>query len=395
MTMNDQQFGDRAATGHQLLDAQLRALNQAAIVAITDLAGRITYVNDKFCQVSGYSAHELIGQTHRLLKSGRHAPEFYEQLWQTISSGHEWRGEVCNRAKDGTTYWVDTSIAPVFDADKRIIQYVAVRFLVTDRKNAEDDLVRSNKELEQFAYVASHDLQTPIRHIATYVGFLRQDLGAQPSTEVQEALEVIEGATKRMRNLIEDMLALSRLGRRKLQVRSTDLQDVYQWAVDQLSEQVAACQATIEARGLPSWPCDPERMVQVFTNLLQNALKFRRQGVAPTVRIAALKSDSELVLSFADNGIGIKPEYHNRIFEIFQRLHSQTDYEGSGIGLSICKKIVESHGGRIWVESEEGNGTTFFFSIPLPSSRDQIRILNHESHNKSGSPDPSGGRRSS
>lgn len=369
MTEDEKQSGEGIPVGgQQLLDAKLRALNLAAIVAFTDAQGSITYVNDNFCKVSGFSRDELLGKNHRLLKSGRHPREFYAELWRTIASGREWRGELCNRAKNGSLYWVDTSIAPVFGDDGKIVQYIAVRFLITDRKRNELELLRSNEELEQFAYVASHDLQTPLRHISTYIGFLEEDLSGSMTEAVRDSLNVISSSTHRMRALIDDLLELSRVGRRTINIQNADLNQVLADALLQLSDSIEESGATIQAATLPCWPCDRDRMLQLFTNLLQNGIKFRRPQVTPQLVLGVTQGDGEIVLSFADNGIGIKPEYYSRIFEVFQRLHTSKAYEGSGIGLSICKKIAEGHGGRLWVESDSEKGSTFFVSLPVPLS---------------------------
>lgn len=223
---------------------------------------------------------------------------------------------------------------------------------------------RSNQELEQFAYVASHDLQEPLRAIAGYTQLLVNEYRDRlDETALEYADFVVDGA-KRMQQLIQDLLAYSRVGTRGQEFTSTDCNAVLQQALQNLQVAIADNQATITADPLPTVNGDRNQLVQLLQNLIGNAIKFHREE-PPHVHIAAQQQDNDWLFQVQDNGIGIKPQYLERIFEVFKRLHTRREYPGTGIGLAICKKIATRHGGRIWATSELGVGTTFYFTIPL------------------------------
>jgi PAS domain S-box-containing protein len=225
------------------------------------------------------------------------------------------------------------------------------------------ELARSNEELQQFAYVASHDLQEPLRMITSYLELLEHryqgQLDAKADTFIAYA---VDGAT-RMQALINDLLSYSRVGRRGQQFQSVDCDQILQTVLIDLQVAIDQSQAKISADTLPQVQADPVQMSQLFQNLISNAIKFRRQE-PPQVYISLQPTDGKWLFSVRDNGIGIEKKYSDRIFIIFQRLHSKTEYPGTGIGLAVCKKIVERHGGNIWVESQPGRGSTFYFTLP-------------------------------
>jgi two-component system, chemotaxis family, sensor kinase Cph1 len=227
-----------------------------------------------------------------------------------------------------------------------------------------DELQRSNQELEQFAYIASHDLQEPLRTVQSYVQLLRKRYADKLDTDANEFMDfAVEGAT-RMRTLIDDLLTYARLASRARPFERTELAVVLAETVRALKIRLDEKQATIKQSELPAVNGDKRQLGQLLQNLISNAVKFHKPGVHPTVTIAAERRGHEYVISVADDGIGIAPEYKEKIFVIFQRLHSRDEYDGTGLGLAVVKKIVERHGGRIWVESEVGNGAKFLFTIP-------------------------------
>lgn len=224
------------------------------------------------------------------------------------------------------------------------------------------ELERSNAELEQFAYVASHDLQEPLRMISSYSQLLARRYKGQLDEKADRWIDyAVEGAN-RMQKLISDLLAYSRVGSRGADPVEVSLADPFRAALHNILAMVAETKARVTWDPLPTVKVDSTQMTQVFQNLLSNAVKFRGQE-RPHVQVSAHQKGSEWLISVRDNGIGISPEYWDRIFVIFQRLHRRTEYEGTGIGLAICRKIVERHGGRIWVESLPGQGSTFFFTL--------------------------------
>ncbi len=225
------------------------------------------------------------------------------------------------------------------------------------------DLARSNQELEQFAYVASHDLQEPLRAVAGYLSLLEKELGEQLDERGRHHLTGAVQGAQRMHTLISDLLALSRVGTRGQKFEAADLNAVLDHAIEGLSASVQETGATITRDPLPTVRVDAGQAALVFQNLIGNALKFRSER-RPEIHVGAERQSGQWIISVRDNGIGIEPQYFERIFMIFQRLHTRRKYPGTGIGLAICKKIVQRHGGSIWVESEPGRGSTFYFAIP-------------------------------
>lgn len=345
------------------------AFNAHSIVAITDKTGKIRYVNENFCLVSKYSASELIGQDHCIVNSGYHPKEFMKDLWATITQGQVWRGEIKNRAKDGTYYWVDTTIVPFLDGDGLPYQYVGIRTEVTNYKQLEQkmeeqvaELARSNDELEQFAYVVTHDLQEPLRAINSFVQLLKKYCDQQLDERASELITHAVAGTHRMQILIDDLLTYAQVNACQTLVE-IDCELLLKNVLTDLSVIVGECNAVVTHDKLPVIKGIRFQFIQLFTNLINNALKFRRDQ-SPQIHVGVEENQSEWIFSVTDNGIGIEEHYLDRIFRVFQRLHSRREYAGTGIGLAICKKVVEHHGGKIWVKSVPGIGSSFYFTIP-------------------------------
>ena len=230
-------------------------------------------------------------------------------------------------------------------------------------EKAVTELRRSNQELAQFAYVASHDLQEPLRKIASFCSLLEARYAADLDERANVYIHyIVDGAT-RMQALVNDLLLYSRVATRGKEFAPTDTAVALQEALENLDLAIAESNARVTHDPLPTVTADATQMIQLFQNLVANAVKYRDEE-APRVHVAAADEGNEWVFSVRDNGIGIAPEYTERIFVIFQRLHTREEYSGTGIGLAVCKKIVERHGGRIWVESESGAGSTFYFALP-------------------------------
>lgn len=231
-------------------------------------------------------------------------------------------------------------------------------------KELNDNLCRSNQELEQFAYVASHDLQEPLRAVNSYAQLFARKYQGHLDAKADKYLNyIMEGAT-RMQQLINDLLEFSRVGTRGKELSPTDCEVVLSKVLANLKVAIAESNAVVTHDPLPTVLGDGTQLIQLLQNLISNAIKFRREE-PPQVHVKAVQSPKEWVFEVRDNGIGMESEYFERIFTIFQRLHSKSEYPGTGIGLAVCKKIVERHSGRIWVESQLGEGTSFYFTIPL------------------------------
>jgi len=270
---------------------------------------------------------------------------------------------------------------PFIDSDgSQLIMEVGLD--ITERKRAEEetrryaeDLRQSNRELQHFAYVASHDLQEPLRTVSSFSQLLSKRYQGKLDADADDFITFIVEGAKRMQTLINDLLAFSRIGTRGNPFAPVDCAELLGLVQDNLEAAIAESGAVITHEALPTLLADPTQLAQVFQNLFSNAIKFRRPDEPPRIHVAAARQDKAWRLSVRDNGIGIEPQYFERIFVIFQRLHEREQYPGTGIGLAICKKIVERHGGRMWVESELGRGSIFHFTLPdATESHDETQM---------------------
>ena len=363
----------RAESELQRASAYHRTLLEASLDPLVTIApdGKITDVNRAAERATGCPRQELIGTDFcdYFADPGK-ARLGYQQAFREAVENYELQlqhrdGHVTPVLYNASVYRDDNgAVSGVFAAARDI----------TERKRAEEalerkaeELARSNADLEQFAYVASHDLQEPLRMVANFTQLLadryRDKLGPEGVEFVGYA---VDGAT-RMQRLIQDLLTYSRVGTRGAGIQATDCHEALGAAVANLQLVIQESGAVITHSELPRVMADPSQLVQVFQNLLGNAVKFRSQ--APLVHVSAERRGSQWILAVRDNGIGIDPAFGSRIFVIFQRLHSRAEYPGTGIGLALCKKIVERHGGKIWVESEPGRGATFFFALPAAEEK--------------------------
>ncbi|MDP2268816.1 MAG: ATP-binding protein, partial [Deltaproteobacteria bacterium] len=224
------------------------------------------------------------------------------------------------------------------------------------------DLERSNKDLEQFAYVASHDLQEPLRMVASYTQLLAQHYEGRLDEKAKKFMDYAVDGAVRMQRLINDLLTYSRITTQGKPLENTDTHALLGEAISNLATLIAEKRAVITNDNLPTVKADASQLMQVFQNLLANAIKFQGENV-PHIHVSAQDKGREWIFAVRDNGIGIEMQYADRVFVIFQRLHTRQEYPGTGIGLAVCKRIVERHGGRVWFESEPGQGSTFFFTI--------------------------------
>jgi PAS domain S-box-containing protein len=357
------------------------ALDEHAIVAMTDPRGRITYVNDKFCAISKYSREELLGQDHRIINSGFHSTEFIRDLWTTITHGRVWHGEIKNRAKDGSYYWVDTTIVPFLNDQGKPRQYVAIRADITERKKAEGEVMQlnaelerrvvsrteelqiANKELEAFSYSVSHDLRAPLRSVDGFSQAVIEDFGPLLPDEGRRYLQTIRESAQRMGMLIDDLLSFSRLGRAPLNKQEVNSEKLVRRVLEDLRPQRADRDVDVRIGDLPVTFGDPALLKQVWINLLSNALKYTQKRITAVVEIGCDESQGGQIFFVRDNGTGFDMRYAAKLFGVFQRLHRQEDYEGTGVGLALVQRIIHRHGGRVWAQSSVDRGATFYFTL--------------------------------
>lgn len=372
------------------LDDIVGSMRDALVVTEPD--GRIRIVNEALCSLLEYGRDEIVGQPlDRILQPTPGRANRSGELVALAGRGGIQDQEMEFRLKDGRTVPVSLAGSAMRDKEERITGLVLVARDLRERlqllqdaarvyaardkaqeleqaydqlESQRKELERSNAELGQFAYVASHDLQEPLRMITSYLQLLQRRYDEQLDSQAHEFIGFAVDGARRMRALILALLDYSRVDTRAKEHEPTDLNKVVAQAAGNLREATRESGAGITHDPLPTVAADEAQLVQLFQNLLSNAIKFRRDD-SPQIHISVSRDDKRWIVAHRDNGIGISPEYRARIFDIFQRLHTRDEYPGTGIGLAICKKIVEIHDGEIWVESEPGEGTTFLCSFPV------------------------------
>jgi PAS domain S-box-containing protein len=338
-------------------------------MVVVNLDGAIVLLNLQAEKQFGYHRAELLGQpvnniipegfAERLIADDLRSAA--DALAQQIGTGIELSG----RRKDGSEFPIEIMLSPM-ENDEGILVTAAIRD-ITARKEAEAKLLQqleANEELGQFAYIASHDLQEPLRIVAGYTQLLSRRYKGRLDSDADEFIAFAVDGVERMQRLIRDLLAYSRVGTERKDLLETSSEEALQRALINLGGAIQESGAVVTHDPLPAVLADETQLAQLFQNLVGNAIKYARPGIVPRVHISASKlGENTWSFAVADNGLGIDPQYFERIFGMFQRLHKRDEFAGTGIGLAICKKIVERHGGSISVESEPGQGSTFHFAL--------------------------------
>jgi PAS domain S-box-containing protein len=359
----------------RLLDSILARLPHA--ISVWDRDGRALWMNDRAAAAVRHTPEEVVGKTWQ--EAGLD-PEFMEPLMEDVRSvldNWQWVNRERKVSSPEGEKWVEYTIVPFRSTEDTINSALSISNDITTRKRVQEalkehaeNLKRSNEDLERFAYVASHDLQEPLRSVISFSQLLSRRYKEKLDTTADEYIgHIVEGG-KRMQALILDLLEYSRVSTRGEIFRPVECEAIAEQAIRNLQAPIQESNAVIIIDPLPVVRGDSSQLALVFQNLIGNAIKFRKIDVLPHIQISCEKNDNMWKFAVQDDGIGIDPVFHDRIFEIFKRLHTIEKYPGTGVGLAIVKRIIERHGGQIWVESEVGKGSTFYFTLPNAPGND-------------------------
>ncbi len=363
------------ADAEGLFRALMAGVTDYAVIVL-DTEGRVVMWNDGARKLKGYAADEIMGRNFAVFYTpGDQAAGVPREALRVAAADGKYEDESLRVRKDGSTFWASQVVSPIRDGDGRITGFVKVTRDITARKAAEAEiqdyverLKRSNQELDDFAYIASHDLKEPIRGLSNNAKFLQEDFADVVGDDGRRRLDRMIYLCGRMESLVDDLLYFSRLSRQDLAVQGADLNRVIRDIELMMDTTLRERSAVIVIpRPLPTIVCDVPRVTELFRNLITNAVKYNDKAEKRIEIGTAGHEGPAPVFYVRDNGIGIEPRFFSDIFRIFKRLNEESDtVKGTGVGLTFVKKIVERHGGRIWLESEPGTGTTFFFTLKPP-----------------------------
>lgn len=367
----------------------IKALNESSIVAVTDKNGIITYANEKLTEISKYSKEELIGKNHELLKSGYHPDIFFKGMWKVISQGKVWRGDIKYKAKDGTYYWVRTTIVPFIGKDGKPEQFIRISTDITSQKFTEEKLEyalnklgETDKLKEEFSTMVSHELKTPLTPIKGYCEILKEDgIIGKLTKDQHEAIDEIDRNASRLERLVGDILDAQKLdmGKMTFNPKQFALAEFLNQLKKDLNPFMKEKHIQFEIKNGTNikLTSDPDRLRQVIDNLTKNAVDFVPADLGK-IEIGTKYEDNNVIFYVKDNGVGIPLESQKHLFKKFYQVDTShtRKHGGTGLGLVICKGIVESLGGKIWVNSQRGNGTEFCFSVPIKEREIEVSPLN-------------------
>ncbi len=384
---------DRKRTQEKIQQLSQAVEQSPVTIVITNTKGEIEYTNPKFTETTGYTFNEVTGKNPRVLKSGYTSPEEYQKMWQALTSGNEWHGEFHNKKKNGEFYWESASISPIVNAQGKTTHYIAIKEDITDKKNVQEELLKAKERAEEsdrlklvFLANMSHEIRTPMNGILGFTELLKEP--KLSGEEQQQYIQIIEKSGKRMLNIINDIISISKVesGQVDISLSETNvneqidyLKTFFKPEATQKGLQLIVAKQLAEKDSIIS--TDKEKIYAILTNLVKNALKFTNSG---SIKFGCIKKDTNLEFFVKDSGSGIPLSQQHIIFERFRQANETLTrtHEGSGLGLAISKAYVEMLGGKIWVESEEGIGSTFYFTIPFNDgyeSQEKIAAAKEES----------------
>jgi PAS domain S-box-containing protein len=364
---------------HRLKLFESIVINATDMIIVTNAldSAKIVYVNDAFTRITGYTREEVLGKNSKMFQGEKSDKKVLETLSQCLEKWEFCQAELVNYKKNGEEFWVNFTVIPIANEKGWFTHWITIQRDITTQKENEqrlkslseqnqkraEELAISNLELEQFAYIASHDLQEPLRMVTSFLTQLEKKYKDQLDDKAKQYIYFAVDGAVRMRKIILDLLEYSRLGKKGYQVEKIAVDKLLEDVVNLNQTSIKEQKAKVIWENMPIVNANRTSLQQVFQNLIANALKYKQNGVQTVIKIDAIQTNTHWRFSVSDNGIGIEPKFFQKIFIIFQRLHNKDEYSGTGIGLAICKKIIENYNGKIWVESVAGQGSTFYFTI--------------------------------